>query len=335
MNRPWFPFYPVDYRGNANLRLCTLSSQGLWVLLLCYMHEGEPYGYLVLNGLVVDEKDLPSLVGKAADEVLPAWQELKDKRVVEWDPNRGAWYSRRMVRDEAARMVRAEAGKMGGNPALTGKTSKSTPKRRAVNRVVKRESEGEDYPALTLTSDCTGKRSSLDADIVDVLTAINQALVSHGQAPLDVSAKGNVQPVRERLKEGWSKDDCSLIATWIINVGYQEPKYWHPENLLRKTRMAAHLQRAKAGMTPARPQIPPDILRDATAIRTLYQRQLGDEKVGEDPDKDCEAIARLLQAGVARDEIEIAIRKYGAKMDMQWFRAESLRSFLNTFQKGR
>jgi hypothetical protein len=48
--QPWFKFYPASWRSDPALRTCSISARGLWIDLLCLMHESEPAGYLLLNG---------------------------------------------------------------------------------------------------------------------------------------------------------------------------------------------------------------------------------------------------------------------------------------------
>ena len=42
---PWLKFYPRDWRGDQALRLVSLHARGLWIELLCVMHEATPYGH--------------------------------------------------------------------------------------------------------------------------------------------------------------------------------------------------------------------------------------------------------------------------------------------------
>jgi len=80
------------------------------------MHGGTPYGYLRLTK-VIGEETLSRLVGAAQEDVSRWLVELRDAGVYSVDDD-GCVYSRRMVRDEALRSKRAEAGAKGGNPAF-------------------------------------------------------------------------------------------------------------------------------------------------------------------------------------------------------------------------
>ncbi len=119
MGRPWMKFYPADWRGDPRLRLCSLAARGLWIDLMSYMHEGEPYGYLTIDGAQPDRHGIAALVGRPLPEVRKALSELEARRVFSRAPN-GALYSRRMVRDKARAEQDAANGRTGGNPRLSG-----------------------------------------------------------------------------------------------------------------------------------------------------------------------------------------------------------------------
>lgn len=46
MKRPAFQFYPRDWSGNKNLRRCTFAERGIWMDVLCLLHDSEDYGVL-------------------------------------------------------------------------------------------------------------------------------------------------------------------------------------------------------------------------------------------------------------------------------------------------
>ena len=46
MKRPAFQFYPDDWTGNAKLKRCDHAAKGVWIDVLCLMHDSEEYGVL-------------------------------------------------------------------------------------------------------------------------------------------------------------------------------------------------------------------------------------------------------------------------------------------------
>jgi hypothetical protein len=129
IKRPAFQFYPSDWRNDSGLRLCSLAARGLWVEMMCIAHECDEYGKLKQNGRVFCHKTLGKLVGLSPQTCLKLLKELEDNKVFSRDES-GAIYSRRMVRDEELRRIRADAGSKGGNPLLLGNLVKQNAKQK-------------------------------------------------------------------------------------------------------------------------------------------------------------------------------------------------------------
>ncbi|CCD29917.1 hypothetical protein CAGGBEG34_330012 [Candidatus Glomeribacter gigasporarum BEG34] len=117
MKRPSFQFYPADWRKDSALQSCSIAARGLWIEMMCIMHECEPYGYLSINGHAMNAAQLARLVGESEKAIKGLLGELENAGVFSRTET-GCIYSRRMVNDERIRTVRAESGKLGGNPDL-------------------------------------------------------------------------------------------------------------------------------------------------------------------------------------------------------------------------
>ena len=79
MKRPSFQFYPSDWLRDTALRTCSIGARGLWMDMICYMHEGTPYGYLKVNNKVILPTNLARMVGLTLQEVEGYLEELKDE----------------------------------------------------------------------------------------------------------------------------------------------------------------------------------------------------------------------------------------------------------------
>jgi len=129
MSRPSFQFYTGDWSGNSNLKRCTHEEKGIWIDVLCVLHDQEEYG-IVRWPL----KELASAVGCTPSKL----RRLVDKGVLKgadtgavcspmvFVPRSGRkdgapvtlleqqegplWYSSRMVLDEYKRKVRGAFG---------------------------------------------------------------------------------------------------------------------------------------------------------------------------------------------------------------------------------
>ena len=116
MKRPSFQFYPSDWLRDTALRTCSIGARGLWIDMICYMHEGNPYGYLKVGNKVILASNLSAMVGATLEQVEGWLHELSDAGVFDFED--GVICSRRMIRDENIRKIRAEGGSKGGNPML-------------------------------------------------------------------------------------------------------------------------------------------------------------------------------------------------------------------------
>lgn len=115
---PSFQFYPGDWLHDSALRLISVGARGLWIDMMCVMHQSEPYGYLKVNHKVILPVNLARIVGLSLPETEGYLSELEEAGVFSRDAD-GAIYSRRMVRDEELRQKRRAGGTLGGNPNLT------------------------------------------------------------------------------------------------------------------------------------------------------------------------------------------------------------------------
>jgi len=120
MKRPSFQFYPSDWLRDTALRSCSTGARGLWMDMICFMHEGSPYGHLKVGDKVILSFNLSRMVGETLDVVEGWLDELSTAGVYETN-DEGVIYSKRMIRDENLRQIRAAGGSKGGNPALMDK----------------------------------------------------------------------------------------------------------------------------------------------------------------------------------------------------------------------
>lgn len=120
MRLPFIKFYSRDWLGDPQLRMVSLAARGLWIEILCLMHCAKRPGYLeTAHGKPINAECLARIIGTSKGDVEAMMAELADHGVPSVDEATGAWYSRRMVRDESKREKCGEAGRRGGgNPAL-------------------------------------------------------------------------------------------------------------------------------------------------------------------------------------------------------------------------
>ena len=131
--------------------------------MICFMHEGSPYGHLKVKDKVILPPNLARMCGLTVEETQGFLAELHDAGVYDTDES-GCICSRRMIRDEQVRNARAEGGKKGGNPNLMGGK---------VNLKVGKEVKQKPTPSSSSSSSSSiiKKRPSLD----EVVAAGNKA----------------------------------------------------------------------------------------------------------------------------------------------------------------
>jgi hypothetical protein len=117
--QPYYKHYPADWRGDANLRLCSLAARGLWQECLGLMHEASPRGYLLFS-----VEQLATMVSRPLKEVRAALAELEAHGVPSRDAQ-GRLYSRRMVRDTLRSQTLTANGRRGGHPGLVNQDRRS------------------------------------------------------------------------------------------------------------------------------------------------------------------------------------------------------------------
>lgn len=115
MSRPWMKFYPADWQADQALRMCSLAARGLWIECMAIMHRAEPYGHLLINGVIPTDTQLAVLVGTQPDLVPALVAELETAGVFSRNRNRVV-YSRRMTRDEKKRKDGEASEKTGTLP---------------------------------------------------------------------------------------------------------------------------------------------------------------------------------------------------------------------------
>lgn len=120
MKMPAMFFYPGDWLKDPLVRRCTHEEKGVYIDMLCLMHECEERGVLATAGTAWSDEEIARAIGGDHQRTLTCVVSLVVKGVVSRNSS-GAIYSRRMVRDEQKRKLCSEAGKRGGgNPTFKG-----------------------------------------------------------------------------------------------------------------------------------------------------------------------------------------------------------------------
>lgn len=133
--RPSFQFYPGDWSSNPNLKRCTFAEKGIWLEVLCLMHDQAEYGVLrwplkeIAEAVKCRVSDLQALTRKGVlkgDDLtltepfiyVPRSGRKNGAPVTLLDAQPGpVWYSSRMVRDEYRNDQRGKGTRFGDAPS--------------------------------------------------------------------------------------------------------------------------------------------------------------------------------------------------------------------------
>lgn len=140
MKRPAFQFYTGDWQGNAKLRRCTHAEKGVWIDVMCLMHDSDEYGVIrwplkeIAQAVGCKVADLRALrtkgvlkgadIGERTEEFIYKPRHAgKDGDPVSLLPAQDGpiWFSSRMVRDEYIRSKRGDGTRFGDAPKVSPK----------------------------------------------------------------------------------------------------------------------------------------------------------------------------------------------------------------------
>ena len=111
---PAFQFYPGDWRRDVGVQSLDYEHRGMWIELLCMMWFSDERGRLVLpSGAPLPDGAIARNLGIEEAE----WKQKRSTLLtfgVASEDESGVFYNRRMVRDEATRRQKADAGRKGG-----------------------------------------------------------------------------------------------------------------------------------------------------------------------------------------------------------------------------
>jgi hypothetical protein len=133
MKRPSFQFYPGDWAANPNLKRCNFAEKGIWLEVMCLMHDQAEYGVLrwplkeIAEAVKCRAAELQAIVRKGVlkgndaqlDEafIYVPRSGRKDGAPVTLVPTQAGpvWYSSRMVKDEYVRSTAGAATRFGAS----------------------------------------------------------------------------------------------------------------------------------------------------------------------------------------------------------------------------
>lgn len=100
----YFKFYPDAWLGDEKLALCRFATKGAWIDLICHMHKCDPYGYLIINGIALDQNDIRKMLRMESQKHFDiVWGELLKYGIIKKDKKTGAFFSKKLLMDYEAK----------------------------------------------------------------------------------------------------------------------------------------------------------------------------------------------------------------------------------------
>lgn len=180
---PAFQFYPADWRKDPGVQSLSFHDRGVWFEILCLMHESEQRGRLLLNGKPMPDEALARLLGLDKQILTKTVSTLIQYGVASRD-EQGALVNRRMVRDENLRIIRQNAGKMGGNPLLVKQNSTK----------IKNEVKQKSTPSSSSSSSSSDSAAAAKRDFNKNSSAAAVAVEGESEGEIAANGDGDVTP---------------------------------------------------------------------------------------------------------------------------------------------
>jgi uncharacterized protein YdaU (DUF1376 family) len=119
-DQPYLPLYVQDFLTDEKLIECSASATGIYIRILCIMHKSDEYGTILLKQKDKQtDKQINNFAMKLAkqmpyslDELISGLTELINEGVLQNGGDK--LMQKRMVKDNAISIVRADAGSKGG-----------------------------------------------------------------------------------------------------------------------------------------------------------------------------------------------------------------------------
>lgn len=213
MAEPWMKFYTSDWRADPRLKMCSPAARGMWIEMICLMHEATPYGQLLIHGQSPNVAQLASLTGIQVAECSDLVAELERNGVFS-RTREGVIYSRKLVRMEAKTALARKVGKKGGNPALCKDTINSA----SVNR----DDNSSLIPRIPDTRYQNISPSGDTGELAEAVKHYNEAASRSGWPRVGRMSKPRFAALRARLSEadgisGWHEALRKAEASGFIN----------------------------------------------------------------------------------------------------------------------
>lgn len=236
---PAFQFYTGDWRKDPNLSRCTKAEKGVWIDMLCLMHECEDRGILISGNVPWTDNDISVAIGGDISENLACISGLLRKGVLHRSEKTGALFCKRMIRDEQKRKLCSEAGKRGGgNPTFKGQTKGVTKGRhKGISKQNANPSSSSSSSSFSSKKNTPPTPSRGSGGVSERFEEFWKAYPKKRSRGLAEKSWAKIKPSeqlhnaimqsleRAKTSEDWTKDNGKFIphpASWLTAKGWED-----------------------------------------------------------------------------------------------------------------
>lgn len=238
---PCILFYPKDWREDNNLQACSMTSQGVFINLMCIMHSSDKYGYLEINNIPMDDDLISKRLGISKNDFIIAKTELKNYSVLR-ENEQGILYSKRMVEDYKIRQEYIKYGRLGGNPNIQNRVKgrvnpqkeiKDKPKDKAISVAV-----SSSLPSSI--SSTTSLKENYIKEVIDYLNLKTGCDYKY--------IESNIKFIKGRFNEGRTLEDFKKVIDSKCEQWEKDPKmveFLRPKTLFNATNFESYVNQIK------------------------------------------------------------------------------------------
>lgn len=217
-----FQFFASDWLSDPSLRMCAPETRGLWIDILCLMHQSPERGFLMIKNEILCDEHVRKALNFEKKKFEFCMSELKRFDIIKKD-EKERYYCKRMVEAQSLSEKRKASGKLGGNPKLKILVNQMV--KQVVNQMVKQSDFDEKNKDIYIDNniyidniDNKGYNNNIplfkEKERKDEKKEKESSIViTH---PLQIYIRDNCPQV-SKLKKQISSDECEKLLSKFTN----------------------------------------------------------------------------------------------------------------------
>lgn len=201
-------FYTKVWLSNAKLRMCSEETRGVWIDLMCYMHNSEKYGYVYFAGKALCKEEIRRLLKVVEEEKFEKiWGELTNLKILKVDEE-GRYYSSGLIKRKKGKFSRPSL-----MPAIEDPTERKA-KTEIISLIPPPVKENIALPQVSDKSKEVGiaiMKSTYSEDVIEKATDIMAFFNDKVGTKYEVYTSETIKLISQRLKQGYTVEDFKCV----------------------------------------------------------------------------------------------------------------------------